>query len=121
MLSDLKNYCNLTEVVPYQANENGTYYDGTLDNKKFCIVRKESEICISMYDDILFTAFTTILQAKYKTLLTQKRNVTLMGKRKDFNMIRFNCKKDSKIKIILSMVEKLYLELKKEKLEEKVG
>lgn len=121
MLNDLKNFCNVITLVPVLANEHGIHYDGTLDNVKFCIVRKDSEITFSMYDDTLFTAFVTILQAKYKTLLTQKRNVVLMGKKKEFNMVRFNCKKITKIKTILSHVEKLYFELRNEKLEEKVG
>ena len=121
MLNDLENFCNVITLVPVLANEHGIYYDGTLENVKFSIVRKDSEITFSMYDDTLFTAFVTILQAKYKTLLTQKRNVVLMGKKKEFNMVRFNCKKITKIKTILSHVEKLYFELRNEKLEEKVG
>ena len=121
MLSDLENYCNVIKLIPTLTNESGIYYDGTIEDKKFSVVRKDSEITFSMYDDILFTSFLTILQAKYKTLLSQKRNVILMGKKHEFNIIRFNCKKVSKIKTILSHVEKLYFELKQEKLEEKVG
>ena len=121
MLNKLDGYCNSIKLDLYKAVENSIGYKGLIDDKNFTItIANENEYIVSIADDLLFTAFCTVLQAKYRTLLTHKRNVKLLGKTRPYNLVQFTCQKETKVKQILGQVERIYFELLKEK-KEKVG
>ena len=117
MLNNLENYCNSLTLEIYKSVEGCIGYKGTIDDKNFTLNLEEKEVKICTSDDLLFSALCAILRAKYKTLLTQKRNVKLLGQVRSYNLVQFSCMKKTKIKIILGQVERLYYELKKEKYE----
>lgn len=121
MLNNLENYCSSIKLDVYESIENTLSYKGVIDNKNFTLCVEGNEVRISTADDLLFTSLCTVLQAKYKSLLTVKRNVTLLGRSRPYNLVQFSCRKESKIKVILGQVERIYFDLKKEKELEKVG
>ena len=122
MLTNLKEYCNSITLELYKSVENSIGYKALIDGKTFTITVEGNEYIICCADDLLFTSFCAVLQSKYKTLLTIKRNVTLFGLSRPYNLIRFTCRKVTKVKIILSLVERIYYELLNEKNKnEKVG
>ena len=120
MLNDLVGYCTKLTLVPLYADENGINFKCTIQDKYFSLVRCKSNIKISTMDDTIFNSFCAVLQPKYKTLLTVRRNVELLGVTRPYNLIEFCCAKETKLKIILGLFEKVYLEILKEK-NEKVG
>ena len=120
MLNDLVGYCEKLVLTPLYANENGFNFKGTIEEKYFSLLRNGSDIRITTFDDTMFNSFCAILQPKYKSLLTIRRNVKLLGDIRPFNLIEFCCAKETKLKTILGLFEKVYLEILKEK-NDKVG
>ena len=120
MLNDLTGYCEHLVLVPIYADEHGINFKCTIKEKIFSLVRKNSNIRITTFDDTIFNSFCAVLQPKYKTLLTVRRNVELLGDSRPYNLIEFCCAKETKLKTILGLFEKVYLDILSEK-NEKVG
>ena len=117
MLNELTGYCEKLVLCPVSADENGISFKCTILDKYFWILRNEENVKITSTDDTIFNSFCAILQPKYKTLLTIRRNVKLLGDVRPYNLIEFCCSKETKLKTILGLFEKVYLEI----LNEKVG
>ena len=120
MLNELTGYCNKLTAFPLYANEDGINFRCSIENKIFSLVRKDQNVRITTFDDTIFNSFCAVLQPKYKTLLTVRRNVKLLGDSRPYNLIEFCCAKETKLKTILGLFEKVYLEILEEK-NEKVG
>ena len=122
MLNNLKDYCSSINLELYKSVENSLGFKGVINEKTFTITVEDNEYIICIADDTLFKAFATVLQAKYRTLLLIKRNVTMFGQIRPYNLCRFTCRKESKVKVILGQVERIYYDLLNEKIKiEKVG
>lgn len=125
MLNNLLGYCYLLRITPLVASEEGINFKCTILDKYFSLVRKDDNVRITTFDDTVFNAFCAVLQPKYKTLLTIRRNVTLLGDSRPYNLIEFCCAKETKLKIILGLFEKVYVDILNEKKakenDEKVG
>lgn len=120
MLNNLVGYCSKLNLVPLYADECGINFKCTIEDKYFSLVRCESNVRITTFDDTIFNSFCAVLQPKYKSLLTVRRNVKLLGDSRPYNLIEFCCEKTTKLKTILGLFEKVYLDILKEK-NEKVG
>lgn len=120
MLNDLKGYCDYLKLIPVQANENGLFYKCVIHEKIFTLQRKQEIFILHILDDTVFNAFVAVLQSKYKSLVTCRRNVDLLGPAKNYNLIKFKCAKASKVKSILGNFENVYFDMLKE-INEKVG
>ena len=115
MLTDLIGYCNHIILEALSCNEvYGTTYRGKINDKEFILQRKNDDVRITVYDDKFFDASCAVLQAKFRTLTTIKRNVNLNGRVRPYNFIQFCCQKESKIKKILGQIERVYFDLIKE-------
>ena len=120
MLNDLVGYCINLNLVPLYASEDGINFKCTIEDKYFSLVRCKDNVRITTFDDTIFNSFCAVLQPKYKTLLTVRRNVELLGDKRPYNLIEFCCAKETKLKTILGLFEKVYLDILKEK-NDKVG
>ena len=120
MLNDLVGYCDKLSIFPLYANEYGINFKCTIFDKFFSLVRNKDNVRITTFDDTIFNSFCAVLQPKYKTLLTVRRNVYLLGDSRPYNLIEFCCAKETKLKTILGLFEKVYLDILNEK-NEKVG
>ena len=120
MLNELNGYCERLNLFPLYANEDGINFKCTIIDKYFSLVRKDSNVRITTFDDTIFNSFCAVLQPKYKSLLTIRRNVTMLGDSRPYNLIEFCCAKETKLKIILGLFEKVYIDILNEK-NEKVG
>ena len=119
MLNELNGYCEKLTLIPVHANGDGITYKGTINDRFFSLRRKDEIVTITSFDDVIFNAFYSVLHSKYKSLVTCRRKVKLLGDAEKYNLIIFNCSIESKIKSILSCFEKLYIDLINEK--EEVG
>lgn len=115
MLDKLDGYCDELKLCPIYANENGLNFKCTIKGKMFGLLRNKNQVTITVYDDLIFNSFVAVLQSKYKTLLTIRRNVELIGDTRPYNYIQFNCAKESKIKEILARFESVYTDILMEK------
>ena len=120
MLNELKGFCEHLDLVPYYADSNGLFFKCTIYDKFFTLVRNKKQVRITTFDDTIFNSFCAVLQPKFKSLLTIRRNVELLGDTRPYNLIEFCCAKETKIKTILGLFESVYLDILKEK-DEKVG
>ena len=120
MLNDLKGYCEKITLIPIFANEKGLFYKCQILDKIFTIKRKDDIYTITTFDDTVFNAFVAVLQPKYKSLVSCRRNVKLLGDPKKYNIIEFLCQKVTKVKTILGHFENVYLDMINEK-DEKEG
>ena len=120
MLNDLKSYCSRMSLTPSYNDENGLFYKGLINSKIFSFVKCHDEVKITTFDDTIFDSFCAVLQAKYKSLITIRRNVNMLGETRPYNYIQFVCAREIKVKNILAQFEKVYFDMIKEK-NEKVG
>lgn len=120
MLNDLNGYCSRMSLTPSYNDENGSFYKGLINTKIFSLCRMTDEVRITTFDDTIFNSFCAVLQPKYKTLLTIRRNVNMLGECRPYNFIQFVCAKETKVKSILAQFEKVYFDMIEEK-NEKVG
>lgn len=120
MLNELKGYCEHLDLVPLYADNNGINFKCTIYGKFFSLLRNKKDVRITTFDDTIFNSFCAVLQPKFKTLLTIRRNVELLGDTRPYNLIEFCCAKETKLKTILGLFEKVYLDILNEK-DEKVG
>ena len=120
MLNELTGYCEKLTIFPLYADEYGINFKCTINDKYFSLVRKDSNVRITTFDDTIFNSFCAVLQPKYKSLLTVRRNVKLLGDSRPYNLIEFCCAKETKLKTILGLWEKVYIDILNEK-NEKVG
>ena len=105
MLNELKGYCEHLYLAPYLADDNALFFRCTIYDKFFTLVRNKKVVRITTYDDTIFNSFCAVLQPKFKSLLTIRRNVELLGDIRPYNLIEFCCAKETKIKTILGLFE----------------
>ena len=112
MLNELSGYCEKLTLTPIHANTEGITYKGTINDRFFSLRRKDEIVTITSFDDVIFNAFYSVLHSKYKSLVTCRRKVKLLGETRVPRMVNRLLFPNEKIAFAMQCLQKKSIDVR---------